>query len=137
MERLAVEAERESIKLKQTEYISKHIGEEFRGLVSGVTSFAIFVELETTFIEGTIHISNLTDDFYIYDEKTYSMIGRDTEKVIRMGDEVLVRVETVDPEKRITHFSLLENYSDTGDRSSMYAKEAKTSRRRPKRKRRR
>lgn len=137
MERLAVEAERESIKLKQTEYINKHIGEEFRGLVSGVTSFAIFVELETTFIEGTIHISNLTDDFYIYDEKTYSMIGRDTEKVIRMGDEVLIRVESVDLEKRITHFSLLENYSDTGNRSDIYMKEPQPARRRSKRKRRR
>lgn len=137
MERLAVEAERESIKLKQTEYISKHIGEEFRGLVSGVTSFAIFVELETTFIEGTIHISNLTDDFYIYDEKTYSMIGRDTEKVIRMGDEVLIQVESVDLEKRITHLSLLENFSDTGNRSDIYIKEPQPSRRRPTRKRRR
>ena len=137
MERLAVEAERESIKLKQTEYISKHIGEEFKGLVSGVTSFAIFVELEKTFIEGTIHISNLTDDFYIYDEKTYSMIGRDTEKVIRMGDEVLIRVESVDLEKRITHFTLLENYSDTGNRSDIYIKAPKTVRKRSKHKRRR
>jgi ribonuclease R len=137
MERLAMEAERESIKLKQTEYISKHIGEEFRGLVSGVTSFAIFVELETTFIEGTIHIADLIDDFYIYDEKTYSMIGRDTEKVIRMGDEVLVRVESVDLEKRMTHFSLLENYSDTGERSTIYMKEPDTSRRRSKKRRRR
>ena len=137
MERLAMEAERESIKLKQTEYISKHIGEEFRGLVSGVTSFAIFVELETTFIEGTIHIADLIDDFYIYDEKTYSMIGRDTEKVIRMGDEVLVRVESVDLEKRMTHFSLLENYSDTGERSAIYMKEPDTSRRRSNKRRRR
>ena len=137
MERLAVEAERESIKLKQIEYISKHIGEEFRGLVSGVTSFAIFVELENTFIEGSIHVSDLNDDFYIYDEKTYSMIGRDTEKVIRMGDEVLIRVESVDSEKRIARFSLLDNYSDTGSRSGIYVREQKTPRRRPKRKRRR
>lgn len=136
MERLAVEAERESIKLKQTEYIFKHIGQEFRGLVSGVTSFAIFVELERTFIEGAIHISDMTDDFYIYDEKTYSMIGRDTEKVIRLGDEVLIRVESVDFEKRIIRFGLLENYSDTGDRSSMYMKEIRAPKRRSKRKRR-
>lgn len=137
MERLAMEAERESIKLKQTEYISKHIGEKFRGLVSGVTSFAIFVELETTFIEGIIHIFDLIDDFYIYDEKTYSMIGRDTEKVIRMGDEVLVCVESVDLEKRMTRLSLLENYSDTGERSAIYIKEPNTSRRRSKKRRRR
>jgi len=83
-----------------------------------------------------IHISDMRDDFYIYDEKTYSMIGRDTEKVIRMGDEVLIRVESVDLEKRIAKFTLFENYSDTSDRSSMYVKEPKTSRRRPKRKRR-
>jgi len=137
MERLAVEAERESIKLKQVEYINQHIGEEYVGLVSGVTSFGIFIELEKTFIEGMIHISEMTDDFYIYDEKTYSMMGRDTENVIRLGDEVLIRVESVDLEKRSVQFSLLENYSDSEERTLMHLNNKKSNKRKSKRKRKR
>lgn len=112
MERLAMEAERESIKIKQVEYIKDRIGETFKGLVSGVMSFGIFVELEETFVEGIIPIAEMTDDLYIYDETTFSMIGRETDKLIRLGDEVLVRVINVDLEKRSIDFSLLENYSD-------------------------
>ena len=111
-ERLAVEAERESIKIKQLEYIKKHLGEEFTGIVSGVMSFGIFVELNGNLIEGLIAVASLTDDFYIYDDKTYSMIGRDTENMIRLADEVRIRVENVDLEKKIIDFILLENLSD-------------------------
>ncbi|NOX88530.1 MAG: ribonuclease R [Calditrichaeota bacterium] len=117
MERLAMEAERESIKLKQMEFIEKHLGEEFEGLVSGVMAFGIFVELNETFVEGIIPVEDLSDDFYIYDEKTYSLIGRDTESTIRLGDEVRVRVEDVDFEKRRIRFALLENLSDEPGRS--------------------
>lgn len=116
MERLAMEAERESIKLKQSEYISKHLGEEYNGLVSGVMGFGVFVELENIFTEGIIPIEELNDDFYIYDEKTYSLVGRDTNQVIRLGDEVRVRVESVDLERKRIEFRLLENMSDDGTR---------------------
>jgi ribonuclease R len=137
MERLAVEAERESIKLKQVEYINQHLGEEFMGIVSGVTAFGIFVELEETFIEGMIHIRDMTDDFYIYDETTYAMIGRDTDKVIRLGDEVKVSVESVDLEKRSVQFTLMENFSDTGERILKYLNNRKQDRRPGKKKRKR
>jgi ribonuclease R len=112
MERLAQEAERESIKLKQVEYISRYIGESFTGLVSGVMSFGIFVELHETFIEGIVPIAEMLDDFYIHDDRTYSMIGRDTDKVIRLGDEVKIRVQSVDLEKKRIEFVMLENLSD-------------------------
>lgn len=137
MERLAIEAERESIKLKQSEYIRKHIGEIFTGLVSGVMSFGIFVELHETFVEGIIPIAEMTDDFYIYDEKTYSMVGRDTDKLIRLGDEVRIRVETVDLEKKSIEFVLLENLSDETGRvpKRMTNNKEKTSRRKKRRKR--
>ena len=139
-ERLAIEAERESIKLKQTQYISHHLGETFEGLVSGVMAFGIFVELKETFIEGMVPVTSLTDDFYIYDEKTYSMIGRDLERTIRLGDEVVVRVESVDLEHRKVEFSLIENLSDEPGRSEFILQnnlEKKNNRRTKRRKRRR
>ncbi len=136
MERLAMEAERESVKLKQVEYINQYVGETFKGLVSGVTSFGLFVELEEIFIEGRINIANLNDDFYIYDEKTFALIGRDTGKVIRLGDEVRVRVEFVDLEKRLVDFTLLEDLSDTGDRTPWNSVESQATKNRKNRSRR-
>jgi len=135
MERLAVEAERESIKLKQVEYIHKYVGDTFKGLVSGVTSFGVFVELQETYVEGMIHLTNLTDDFYIYDEKTFSLVGRHEDRTIRLGDEVLVRVENVDLERRSIDFSLIENLSDEPGRSALFME--KSSPQKTKRKRRR
>jgi len=106
-ERIALEAERESIKQKQIEYISKKIGEEFQGVISGVMSFGIFVELMDTLVEGLVHIKELDDDYYIYDEKTYTLVGRDTDRILRLGDEVRIKVERVSPEDGKVDFSLL------------------------------
>jgi len=89
-ERIALEAERESIKQKQIEYISQKVGEEFQGIISGVMSFGIFVELMDTLVEGLVHIKELDDDYYIYDEKTYTLVGRDSDRVLRLGDEVRI-----------------------------------------------
>jgi len=136
-ERLAIEAERESIKLKQTQYISNYIGETFEGLVSGVMAFGIFVELKETFIEGMIPVTSLTDDFYIYDEKTYSMIGRDWERTIRLGDEVVVRVESVDLEHRKVEFTLIENLSDEPGRSVLFLQNQQKAREKNKTKKKR
>ncbi|MCD6376992.1 MAG: ribonuclease R [Caldisericaceae bacterium] len=133
MERLAMEAERESIKLKQLEYIEKYIGEEFEGLVSGVQAFGVFVELKNIFVEGIIPIETLTDDFYIYDEPTFSLIGRDTSTTIRLGDEVRIRVEEVDFERRRARFSLLENISDEPGRSEHRTHLLKEQTKQPKR----
>ncbi len=106
-ERTAMEAERESIRLKQGEYISQKIGEEFKGIISGVMSFGIFVELIDTLVEGLVHIRNLDDDFYIYDEKTYTLIGRDTGFKLRLGDEVKIRVDEVNLEEGKVDFALI------------------------------
>ncbi len=137
MERLAVEAERESVKLKQVEYISKYIGESYKGLVSGVMSFGIFVELEKIFVEGIIPLTEMKDDFYIYDEKTYSMIGRDTDQTIRLGDEVVVRVEGVDAEKKRVEFSLIENLSDEPGRSQIRIEQYDNGNKKPRKRRKR
>jgi len=107
MERIALEAERESIKQKQIEYISQKIGEEFQGIISGVMSFGIFVELMDTLVEGLVHIKELDDDYYIYDEKTYTLVGRDTDRILRLGDEVRIKVARVNPEEGKVDFTLL------------------------------
>ena len=107
MERIALEAERESIKQKQIEYIGQKIGEEFQGIISGVMSFGIFVELMDTLVEGLVHIKEMDDDYYIYDEKTYTLVGRDTDKVLRLGDEVRIKVARVNPEEGKVDFTLL------------------------------
>ncbi len=123
-ERLAVEAERESIKLKQCEYIQKHIGDTFHGFISGVTSFGIFVEIEENYIEGLVQMTNMTDDFYIYDETTYSMTGKHSGRHIRLGDRVEIRVEGVNLEKREINFKLLEDPDFEGDNKKEKAEEA-------------
>jgi len=107
MEKLALEAERESVRLKKNEYISKHVGEEFEGVISGVMSFGLFVELVDTLVEGLIHITNLDDDYYIFDEKSYSLIGRDTNRILRLGDTVRIVVDTVNLEVGKVDFKLV------------------------------
>lgn len=108
MERKALEAERESVRLKKNEYISLHIGEEFDGVISGVMSFGIFVELVDTLVEGLVHITNLADDYYIFDEKSYSLVGRDTNRVLRLGDSVRIVVDTVNLEVGKVDFRLVK-----------------------------
>ncbi len=105
----ATEAERDSIKLKQVEYISQHVGEVFDGVVSGVTSFGFFVELSDLLVEGLVHIRNLDDDYYEYDEKSYSLIGWNTGNVIRLGDQVRVQVAAANVETRQVDFELVED----------------------------
>jgi len=106
-ERLALEAERESVKVKQVEWIEQHQGEEFEGLISGVTSFGLFVQITPHLIEGLVHIDNMADDYYIYEEKTYSLIGKDFGRVYRLGDSIRVKVAKVDREHNTVDFVLV------------------------------
>jgi len=106
MERRAVEAERETDDLKKTEFMEDKIGMEFDGIISSVTSFGLFVELPNT-IEGLVHVSYLTDDYYRYDERSYAMIGERTGKIFRIGDEITVRVINVNKDERIVDFEVV------------------------------
>ncbi|MCU9612898.1 ribonuclease R [Caldibacillus lycopersici] len=106
MERRAVEAERETDELKKTEYMEDKIGQEFEGIISSVTNFGMFVELSNT-IEGLIHVSYLTDDYYRYDERQYAMIGERTGNVFRIGDEITVRVINVNKDERSIDFEVV------------------------------
>ncbi|QCX34663.1 ribonuclease R [Caloramator sp. E03] len=107
MERVAQEAERETDDLKKVEYMSERIGEIYDGIISSVTSFGMFVELPNT-IEGLVHISNMDDDYYIYDEKRYTLIGEKFKKIYRLGDKVKVKVIKTDIENRTIDFTLVE-----------------------------
>lgn len=105
MERAAVDAERETDDLKKAEYMQDKVGEEYEGVISSVTSFGMFVELPNT-VEGLVHVSTLTDDYYHFHEKQYAMIGERTGNVFRIGDEVTIRVTNVNIEERVVDFEI-------------------------------
>jgi len=105
-ERLAEEAERETIKLKKVEYMEEHLGEEFEGVISGVTKWGIYVELPNT-IEGFIHVTNMYDDHYNYVEENYEMVGEHTGKTYKLGQTVRVRVIGTDYLQRTIDFELV------------------------------
>jgi len=107
-ERRAEEAEREVIKLKEIEYMSEHIGEEFDGVVSGVTSSYIFVELENT-VEGAVSVAYMYDDCYYFSEETCSMIGENTKKRYQLGDKVRIKVLKCDKIKKTIDFSIIND----------------------------
>ncbi len=107
-ERRAEEAEREVIKLKEIEYMSEHIGEEFDGVVSGVTSSYIFVELENT-VEGAVSVAYMYDDCYYFSEETYTMIGENTKKRYQLGDKVRIKVLKCDKIKKTIDFSIIND----------------------------
>jgi len=90
-ERAAAEAERATVELKMCEYMEEHIGEEFDGVVSGVTAFGMFVELANG-VEGLVHISSLMDDYYDFYEERYALVGTHTKKQYRLGDKVRIEV---------------------------------------------
>lgn len=105
-ERLAEEAERETIKLKKVEYMEEHLGEEFEGVISSVTKWGIYVELPNT-IEGLIHVTNMRDDHYNYVEENYEMVGERTGKTYKLGETVWVRVIGTDFLQRTIDFELV------------------------------
>lgn len=94
-ERRADEAERETDKLKKSEYMANHIGEIYEGVISGITGWGIYVELPNT-VEGMIHVSKLPGDYFYYDENSYEMIGQDTGKKYVLGEQIKIRVDGVE-----------------------------------------
>ncbi|MCI4168570.1 ribonuclease R [Bacillus spizizenii] len=106
MERRAVDAERETDDLKKAEYMLDKIGEEFDGMISSVTNFGMFVELPNT-IEGLVHVSFMTDDYYRFDEQHFAMIGERTGNVFRIGDEITVKVVDVNKDERNIDFEIV------------------------------
>ena len=105
-ERRAIEAERDTDELKKAEYMIQHIGDEFEGIISSVANFGMFIELPNT-IEGMVHIANMTDDYYNFDERQMALIGERQAKVFRIGDEVKVKVTHVDVDERMIDFQIV------------------------------
>ena len=102
-ERRADEAERETEKMKKAEYMQEHIGEIYEGVISGITSWGMYVELPST-VEGLIHVSNLYDDRYYYQEESHEMVGVDTGTVYKLGQSIRVRVLGADKQTRTIDF---------------------------------
>ncbi len=110
-ERQAEEAERETKDLKKVEFMKDKVGQEFDGTISGVTSFGMFVELESS-VEGLIRVSGLTDDFYRYIEEKFYLIGEHTKKIYRMGDPIRVKLVKVNVSEKQIDFDLIESQID-------------------------
>ncbi len=107
-ERNAIDAERLSVKIKQTEYLRNHLGEEFNAIISGLTHFGIFVKISDILAEGLVKLRDLEGDFYVYDEKKYSLIGNRTKKQFRLGDLVKVKLVRADLERVELDFIIIE-----------------------------
>lgn len=108
MEQVAANAERASIKYKQVEFMSDHIGQVYDGVISGIQEWGIYVELNENKCEGMVPIRDLDDDYYIFDEKEYCLIGKNTKHKFQLGDEVVVRIAKANLEKKQLDFELLE-----------------------------
>ena len=107
-ERVAMEAEREILDRYRVRFMKDKLGEEYGGVISGVAAFGFFVELKDIFVEGLVRMTSLHDDYYQYDEKKYCLIGERTHKTFTIGDEVRVRVDRVDAERRHIDFGLVQ-----------------------------
>lgn len=106
-ERRAEEMEREVIKMKKVEYMEQHLGEIFVGVISGITTWGIYVELPNT-IEGMIRVADMVDDYYNYDERSYSMVGEMTGRTFELGMRVAVRVKETNKMLRTIDFELYD-----------------------------
>jgi ribonuclease R len=108
-EQVAATAERASIKYKQAEFMADRIGQEFDGVISGVTEFGIYVEDILTKCEGMVPLRDLSSDYYEFDEDNYRLVGRRTKRIYNLGDKVRFRVERANLERRQLDFSLVED----------------------------
>ena len=123
-ERVAQEAEREVDDLKKAEYMQEKIGQYFKGIISSVTGFGIFVQLPNT-VEGLVHISAMDDDYYVYDERHLCLIGERTKNIYRLGDEMKIKVSRVDIASKEIYFDIAkgeeeeeEDYQDIKPKKS-------------------
>ena len=112
MEGLATKAERDSIKYMQVKYMQDHKDQEFLGVISGVTEFGIFVEIIENKCEGMVRTREIKDDYYVFDEKQYALVGQSTKNVLQLGDEIYVKVKTADLVKKQLDFYFLRQNND-------------------------
>lgn len=108
MEQLAASAERASIKYKQVEYMSERLGQEYDGVISGITEWGLYVEINENKCEGLVPIRDLEDDYYEFDEKNYCLMGRRTHRIYRLGDPIRIKVARANLERKQLDFALAE-----------------------------
>ncbi len=108
VERLSEEAEREAVKIKQVAFMSKHVGDEYEGVISGILNFGFFVRLNNMGVEGMVRLSTLDDDYYNFDERHFRLVGKRTGNVFQLGDSVKVGVMQVNQYKNEIDFYLVE-----------------------------
>jgi len=106
-EKRASDAERASIKYKQVEYMSKRTGEKFEGVISGITEWGIYVEEMETKCEGLVRVRDMSDDFYVFDEKKLELVGQKKKKRYRLGDKVKIKVKSADLERKTIDYVLV------------------------------
>ena len=107
LERRADEAEREGEKLKNVQYMSRRIGEVYTGVISGISAWGMYVELPNT-VEGLVHVTNMADDYYYYDEEKYAMIGKEFGRSYTLGQKVTIMVKATDPMTKTIDFLLIQ-----------------------------
>ncbi len=118
MEQLAANAERASIKYKQVEYMNDHLGEEYDGVISGVTEWGLYVEINDNKCEGLVPVRDLADDFYDLDEKNYCLVGRRNNHRYRLGDNIRVKVARANLDRKQLDFAIVDpNASKRGEDS--------------------
>jgi VacB/RNase II family 3'-5' exoribonuclease len=105
----AVQAEREAVKILQIKYLEKHIGNVFKGVISGITEHGLYVEISENLIEGMVRLRDLKDDYYVLDEKNHRLIGRAHKKTYRVGDVLNVKVIHLDKERKWIDFQIVSN----------------------------
>jgi ribonuclease R len=108
MERRATDAERELVEWKKVRFMADKLGDTYSGYVTGVQSFGLFVELEEIYVQGLVHVSSMTDDYYRFDERAHTLRGENTRKPYRLGDKVEVQVARVDLERRQVDLALVD-----------------------------
>jgi ribonuclease R len=107
METLATKAERDSVKYMQVKYMQDHKDQEFLGVISGVTEYGIFVEIIENKCEGMVRAREIKDDYYVFDEKQYALVGQSTKNILQLGDEIWVKVKNADLVKKQLDFNFL------------------------------
>lgn len=125
LERRADEAEREVEKMKKAEYMKQFVGQEFEGIISGITTWGMYVELPNT-VEGMIKVTSLKDDYYYYDEEHYMLVGEHTKKSYKLGEKITIIVEGVDKLTRTIDFVLPEDYQEEEQDEEIIARYAAT-----------
>ncbi len=106
-ERIAMEAERDVVAMLKVRFMQDKLGEVYEGVITGVTNFGFFVQLKDLYVEGLVHISTLTDDYYHYIENRHCLRGERTKRIFRIGDSVTIRVDKVDRDRKRIDFSLV------------------------------